>query len=101
VLPPPPVRPPPANPLADAHSFFACVQSERHAGGLVTERPPHPAKLDAWWSEAMMELGGDASRIRDAITVYAKNPYWKAQQPQSPFRGFMAQWRDFAPRKTT
>ena len=96
---PPPPRKCPADPLASAEDFFAWVQSERVASGLVTEMPPHPARLSSWWSDSLMELNGDATRLQAAFAAYVRDPFWRSKSPRSPFMGFVSQWRKFVPEK--
>jgi len=94
---PPPPPPKPDSPLASPESFFAWVQHERVSFGYVTEKPPHPRKLSTWWNEVGLELSGDFARVRAAFEGYAKDAFWRGKQPPSPFEGFMAQWRKYAP----
>jgi hypothetical protein len=85
----------PDDPLASGEAFFAAVQAQRAENGLPREAPPHPAKLSRWWSEALMETNGDASRIVRAYQGFAQDPdpYWRNARPPLPFHGFMSQWR--------
>jgi hypothetical protein len=77
-------------------AYFAFIQGERRESGYVNEAAPHPSKLAGWFSEAMLELQGDVTALDEAYMGFAKDPYWLRQK--LPFRGFMAQWRKFAPR---
>jgi hypothetical protein len=99
--PPPPKlegpRRPPEDPLSSSDAFWAEVQDQRAEHGLPREKPPHTSKLHAWWSEALMELNGDANRIVAAYRGYAKDPFWRDKTPPWPFHGFISQWRKYVP----
>lgn len=94
-LPPPPKAP--DDPLADGFAFFAHVQHQRHANGLPREKPPHPAKLGAWWSEALMDLNGQAGALVDAYRGFVADEFWRGKSPPLPFPAFMSQWRKYVP----
>jgi len=62
--------------------------------GRIPEAPPHPSKLGRWYSDAMMELGGSDSALREAIRGYGSDKYWR--EAGYPFAGFAKQWRKYA-----
>lgn len=101
---PPPEPPPPKapdNPLSDGHAFFAQVQLERTESGLPREKPPHPSKVGAWWSEVLMELNGRVELLPKLYRGFSKDPFWRDKQPPLPFHGFMSQWRKYVPVEPT
>lgn len=87
----------PDNPLSDGFAFFAHVQHERHGVGLPREKPPHPSRLGAWWSEVLMDLNGNAEPLVAAYRGYAADKFWRDKAPPLPFPGFMSQWRKYVP----
>ena len=94
------IRPAPLNPadkFESAESFFRWAQWKRHQVGHVQEKPPHPSKLAAWWSEVHMELNGDPARLEPAFFRFAEDKHWETRSPSMPFAGFMSVWRNFAP----
>ncbi len=100
--PQPPTTPPRlSSELTAGAAFFAWVQQRRLVAGLVTEKPPHPSKLSAWYSDALGELGGDEERLKEACFRFSEDKYWQQQAPPLPFRAFMSQWRDYVPRTRT
>lgn len=96
VAPPLPPKKP-DDPFTSGAAYFAHIQHERMEGGLAREKPPHPNKLSSWWSEALMELNGDAKSLDDAFSDFTKDPYWKQTSPPFPFSAFMSQWRNYVP----
>lgn len=94
----PPVFKSKDGPTDSPEGFFAWVQQSRVEVGLVTEKPPLGG-FSAWWSEALLELNGDAARLQEGFSVFARDKYWRAQSPPCPFRAFMKQWRDYVPQK--
>ncbi len=98
-----PARPPPTEPpdkFASGASFFAWVQFKRHEVGCVPEPPPHPQKLANWWSAALMELNGDATRLEAALYRFADDPFWEKSAPPMPFNAFAKEWPKYVPQKT-
>lgn len=93
---PPPVRAP-DDPLESGAAFFAQVQVERAQGGLPREKPPHPSKLSAWWSEMLLELNGRSELVVAAYRGFARDAFWRDKAPPLPFPGFMSQWRKYVP----
>ncbi len=85
----------PDDPFATAEGFWASTQEHRLEVGLPVEKPPHPSKLSAWWSEALGELTGEAKPLAAAYLRFLKDPYWRKASPPCPFQGFMSQWRNF------
>lgn len=85
----------PDNPFASPEAFWAEAQQERREQGLITEKPPHPAKLSRWWSEALGELEGDAEPLAPAYLAFVRDKYWRQQKPPCPFQGFISQWRNY------
>ena len=91
-----PLKPKPRDRFASAEDFFCDVQHQRLELGYVTEKPP--IRLGWWWSEVMLELGGDPRRLGSALIAFGNNQYWKDSNPPWPFRAFMKNWRDYVPR---
>jgi hypothetical protein len=83
--------------LSDADAFFARIQDMRAEAGDPRERPPHPAKLGAWYSEALGETGGDEARLLEAYFAFSRDKFWQDKTPPVPFGGFMSQWQRFLP----
>lgn len=79
--------------------FFAWLQDRRLAAGLPAETPPHPNKLSAWYSQALLELNGDDGRLREAACRFSEDEYWQRQTPPLPYRAFLKNWRDYVPRR--
>jgi hypothetical protein len=91
------VAPPPQpHPPFSASGFFARAQAARLEAGYVREKPPHPSKLSAWYSEAMSEMRGDEERLFASYERFTDDDYWGRQTPPWPFPAFMKQWSDFA-----
>lgn len=88
---------PPDDPLSSGEAFFSAVQLQRDEAGLPREAVPR--NLSSWWSEALMELNGDASRVVAAYQSFAQDPFWRAKKPPLPFPGFTSQWRKYVPAK--
>lgn len=83
--------------FASGSAYFAWLQHERHAEGFVTEKPPHPNDLGAFWSEVMLEFNGEGELLDAAVAKWAADPYWRERG--LPFRGLMKQWRSYAPKR--
>lgn len=79
--------------------FWRWFQSKRQEAGFVAEKPPHPAKLGAWWSEATGAVRGDVLALKQAVYRFGEDKYWQARDPPLPFQAFMAQWAKYAPRR--
>lgn len=79
----------------DADEFFSWFQAERVEGveGLLQERPPHPRRLSAWWSEARGQC--TVEQLQAAAHRFGDDPYWRRGKPPIPFGGFMSQWSRF------
>lgn len=98
VSPPPKeaVEPPRiANPDCPSLKFFVRAEDSRTDARLAREKPPPLAKLAAWYSQALGELGGDEARLWEAWLSFGDDAYW--QERKCPFNGFMSQWEKYAP----
>ncbi len=94
---PPPLPAIRGSPFDSGAAFFAYLQHDRAANGLVTERPPSPRELSAWFSEVMLEFQGDGERLEATVAAFAKDPYWLERN--LPFKALMKHWRNYAPRQ--
>ena len=92
------VEPPPATSDPEgwtSDEFWRWAQGRRQASKLVPEKPPHPAKLGAWWAaaRALVPVVG----LQEAFYRFAADPHWERSTPAAPFAGFLAQWERFVP----
>ncbi|MDP1824925.1 MAG: hypothetical protein Q8L48_16835 [Archangium sp.] len=87
-------QPPAADFTGDG--FFAWTQETRVDLGAVREAPPARG-LGAWFSEAMMEVGGDLDRLKAGWLAYLKDPYWFPRK--NPWAGWLKKWRECVPPK--
>lgn len=80
-----------------AEDFWRWYQAERILGveGLPQERPPHPRKLSAWWTEARGQC--TVEQLQEAAHRFGAEPYWCRASPPLPFVAFMAQWDRYVP----
>lgn len=92
-----PLPPKPDDPFASPEAFWAEAQQERREQGLITEKPPHPAKLSRWWSEVHLELEGNPQPLAPAYLSFVRDKFWRQQKPPAPFNGFISQWRNYVP----
>lgn len=93
------IAPPPADkPLEawDGPDFYRWAMGRRQASGLFAEKWPHPSRLSAWWSSALM-AGATVPRLKEAYYRFGDDAYWKSKTPPWPFQAFMTQWPDFIP----
>lgn len=93
---PVPEMPDGAGRFSSGDAFFAWVQGERADAGLAVER--FPREVGRWFHEATLELGSDGERLEATFKAFLRDTYWRERN--WPFRAFMKQWREFAPRKT-
>ena len=78
-------------------AFFAWTQDSRVDRGHVREAPPLVG-LSAWFSTAMMEVGGDFDRLKAGWLAYLGDPYWKPRK--NPWAGWLKKWRECCPSKS-
>ena len=85
-------------PLTTAEGFWVACQDRRDAiPGMVREQPP--AKLDHWFSDAMMHVHGDEQRLLAGYELFLVDPFWRNQAKQRcHWGGWIKQWRDFVTR---
>lgn len=85
-------------PLTTPVGFWVACQDLRDAiPGMVREAPP--ARLDHWFSEAMMHVHGDEKRLLAGYELFLVDPFWRNQAKQRcHWGGWIKQWRDFVTR---
>lgn len=71
--------------------FWRWFQAKRQRAGFVAEKPPHPAKLSAWFSAALQTLNGDIEVLKDAVLTFGDDKFWQGKDPPLPFAGFSSQ----------
>ena len=90
---------PAADPSAwTSEEFFQWAQWRRQEAGLVGE-VRRPRGMAGWWSTAMLTIGGDIERMREAFYRFGESQHWLKATPPLPFSGFMSRWDDFMPAK--
>lgn len=76
---------------SEAQDFFAWANAERkRVAGHACEKAPDPARLNAWFAEAMAEAG-NVETLGEAYANFILRPmdgYWRERL--FPFRGFMS-----------
>lgn len=80
-----------------AEDFFSWAQWKRQEAGLIGEKQ-RPRDLSAWYSTALMELGGNVEVLQEAFYRFGEDKFWQAKTPALPFAGFISQWDRFIPR---
>lgn len=84
--------------LWTSDDFYAWAQFKRQEAGFVGERQ-RPRGLGAWFSAALMTLGGDIGALQEAFYRFGDDKFWQAKTPPLPFAGFVSQWDRFAPQR--
>lgn len=84
--------------LATPEGFWTACQDKRDAiPGMVRETPP--ARLDHWFSEAMMQVNGDEQRLLAGYEQFLVDPFWRNEATRRcHWGGWVKQWRDFVSR---
>jgi hypothetical protein len=72
------------------------VNHQRVEHGLVAEMAPHPARVNAWFAEALLELGGDFARLDATVAAWGADPHWRSKR--LPLRALLKEWRKYVPR---
>lgn len=88
----PPTTPPE---LWLSDDFWRWAESRRRTAGCQPQGPPHPSKLQAWWSTARALT--ETPELQQAFLNFGDDKHWQHEKPALPFGAFMAQWNDFLP----
>lgn len=82
---------------SQGQGFWDWAQEQRTAKtGRPQEREPPPAKLNAWFGQAMaqMHTQEDLGRAYARFLLRPRDDYWPSRG--FPFQGFMAVWSEYA-----
>jgi hypothetical protein len=77
--------------------FWRWFQFKRQEAGFVAEPGP-PRAVNAWYSTALMTIGGNVEAIQEAVYRFGSDKHWQRTAPPLPWAAFAKCWTNFIPR---